>query len=59
MDNEMMRYGLSPYESWKISERTSRRPSGTAVAGLVLGSVGAVAAVGAWVFGPVVAGNRA
>ena len=55
----MMRYGLSPYESWKISERTSRRPSGTAVAGLVLGSVGAVAAVGAWVFGPVVAGNRA
>lgn len=54
-----MRYGLSPYESWKISERTSRRPSGAAVAGLVLGSVGTAAAVGAWIFGPVIAANRA
>lgn len=41
-----------------ISEKQSRRPSGAAVAGLVLGSVGAAAAIGAWVFGPIVSNNR-
>ena len=55
---EMMR-GLSPFESFMIAEKTSKRPSGTAVAGLVLGSVGAAAAIGAWIFGPVIAGQRA
>ena len=52
-------YGLSPYESWKISYGSAKRPSGAAIAGLVLGSVGTAAAIGAWVFGPVVANNRA
>lgn len=55
----MMHYGLTPYESWKISEKSGRRPSGAAIAGLVLGSVGTAAAIGAWVFGPVIANNRA
>ena len=50
--------GLSPYESFKISSIASKRPSGAAVAGLVLGSVGTAAAIGAWVFGPVVANSR-
>ena len=59
MAEEMMHYGLTPYESWKISEKSSRRASGAAIAGLVLGSVGTAAAIGAWVFGPVVANNRA
>lgn len=54
----MMHYGLTPYESWKISNGTSKRPSGAAIAGLVLGSVGTAAAIGAWVFGPIVANNR-
>lgn len=58
MDNEMTRMGLSPYESFMISEKASRRPSGAAVAGLVLGSVGVAAAVGGWIFGPIVANNR-
>ena len=53
-----MHYGLTPYESWKISEKSGRRPSGAAIAGLVLGSVGTAAALGAWVFGPIVANNR-
>lgn len=53
-----MHYGLTPYESWKISEKSGRRPSGAAIAGLVLGSVGTAAAIGAWVFGPIVANNR-
>lgn len=51
-------WGLSPYESFKVSEMSSRRPSGTAVAGLVLGTVGAAAAIGAWIFGPIVSNNR-
>ena len=54
-DDMMSRYGLTPYESFMMSEKTSRRPSGTAVAGLVLGTVGAAAAIGAWIFGPVYA----
>ena len=55
---EMMR-GLSPFESFLIADKSSKRPSGAAVAGLVLGSVGAAAAIGAWIFGPVIASQRA
>ena len=50
--------GLSPFESFMMAEKSSRRPSGAAVAGLVLGSVGVAAAVGAWIFGPVIASQR-
>ena len=50
--------GLSPYESFKVSSIASKRPSGAAIAGLVLGSVGTAAAVGAWIFGPVIANSR-
>ena len=61
--NEMMAFrgnmGLTPYETFMMNEKTSRRPSGTAVAGLVLGTVGAAAAIGAWIFGPYSAGQRA
>lgn len=42
-----------------VSEKSSRRPSGSAVAGLVLGSVGTALAVGAWIFGPVVSNSKA
>lgn len=51
--------GLSPYESFMVSEKASRRPSGSAVAGLVLGSVGTALAVGAWVFGPIIGNSKA
>ena len=57
-DMMMHGYGLSPYETFRISEKSGRRPSGAAIAGLVLGSVGTAAAIGAWVFGPIVANNR-
>lgn len=50
--------GFTPFESFMVAEKQSRRPSGTAVAGLVLGTVGAAVGIGAWVFGPVVANNR-
>lgn len=55
----MHSYGLSPYESFRIAEKASRRPSGAAIAGLVLGSVGTAAAIGAWIFGPTWASARA
>ena len=54
-----MHWGLSPYEDYKISEMTSRRANGSTVTALVLGSVGLAAGLGAWVFGPVLANQRA
>lgn len=50
--------GLSPFESFMIADKQSRRPSGAAVAVLVLGTVGAAVGIGAWVFGPIVSNNR-
>lgn len=60
-ENEMMSHGwgMTPYEQFMVTEKTSRRPSGSAVAGLVLGSVGTALAVGAWIFGPVISNNKA
>lgn len=55
----MNHWGLSPYESFKVSEMSSRRPSGTAVAGLVLGTVGAALGVGAWIFAPIFSNAKA
>ena len=52
-------YGLTPYESFKIGEMQSRRPSGTAVAGLVLGTVGAAVGIGAWIFAPIFSNAKA
>ena len=52
-------WGLSPYESFMVSEKASRRSSGNAVAGLVLGSVGTALAVGAWIFGPIFGNSKA
>lgn len=59
MDNDMNRWGLSPYESFMMSEKVNRRSSGNAVAGLVLGSVGTALAVGAWIFGPIFGNAKA
>ena len=51
--------GMSPYEQVKVGYMQSKRPSGSATAGLVLGSVGTALAIGAWIFGPIIANNRA
>lgn len=61
MAEEMMNHwgGLSPYESFMVSEKVNRRSSGNAVAGLVLGSVGTALAVGAWIFGPIIGNSKA
>lgn len=50
--NVMRAYGgLSPFESFMISEKSSKRASGTAIAGITVASVAAAAAIGAWIFG--------
>ena len=51
--------GMSPYEQVKVGYMQSKKPSGVGIAGLVLGTVGAAAAIGAWIFGPVYAKGQA
>lgn len=51
--------GFSPYEQVKVGYMQSKRPSGVGIAGLVLGTVGTAAAIGAWVFGPTYANAKA
>ena len=60
-DNEMMAraWGMTPYEQFMMNEKSSRHPSNTAVAGLVLGTVGAALGVGAWVFAPIFSNAKA
>ena len=54
MDN-----GLSPYEQYKVGYLQNRsHTSGVSVAGLVLGTVGTAAAIGAWVFAPTYANAK-
>lgn len=47
--------GMTPYEDIKAADILSRRPNGATVAALVLGGVSAAAAIGAWIFAPIVA----
>ena len=51
---------LTPYEQYKIGYMQNKHHTGgVAIAGLVLGTVGAAAAVGAWIFGPTYANAKA
>ena len=59
MADDMNHWGMSPYESFKMSEISARRPNGTAVAGLVLGTVGAALGIGAWIFAPIFSNAKA
>lgn len=43
--------GMTAYEQFRMADKQSKRPSGVGIAGLVLGTVGTVAAISAWVFG--------
>ena len=50
---------LTPYEQYKVGYMQQRHhTSGIGVAGLVLGTVGTAAAVGAWIFGPTYANAK-
>jgi hypothetical protein len=46
---------MSAFEDFMTADRLSRRPNGAAVTGIVLGGVGLAAAIGAWIFAPIVA----
>lgn len=51
--------GLSPYEQYKVGYMQQKQhTSGIGVAGLVLGTVGTAAAIGAWIFGPTYANAK-
>ena len=50
---------LSPYEQYKVGYMQQKQHTGgVAITGLVLGTVGVAAAVGAWIFGPTYANAK-
>lgn len=49
---------MSPFEQYMVAEKQSKRPSGVGIAGLVLGTVGTAAAIGAWIFGGTYASSK-
>ena len=52
--------GMSPYEQYMMGYKQQKsHTSGTAIAGLVLGTVGAAVGIGAWIFGPTYSNARA
>ena len=54
-DNQM-----TPYEQYMVGYKQQKaHTSGVGIAGLVLGTVGTAAAVGAWIFGPTYANAKA
>lgn len=59
MENNGYYAGLSPFEATTLMQREAKRPNGAGVTGIVLGSAGLLAAVGAWIFGGCYASGRA
>jgi len=56
----MENHSLTPYEQVKLDHMTAKsHTSGIGVAGLVLGTVGTAAAIGAWIFGPMYGNAKA
>ena len=50
---------MTPFEQYMVGYKQQKaHVSGTAIAGLVLGTVGTAAAVGAWIFGPTYANAK-
>ena len=50
---------MTPFEQYMVGYKQQKsHVSGTAIAGLVLGTVGTAAAVGAWIFGPTYASAK-
>lgn len=50
---------MTPYETYMVSHKESKKPSGVAIAGLTVASVAAAAAIGSWIFGPVYGNAKA
>ena len=52
--------GMTPYEQYKVGHMQAKsHTSGIGVAGLVLGTVGTAAAIGAWIFAPLYGNAKA
>lgn len=51
--------GMSPYENYMVAHKEGKRANGVGITGLVIGSAGLLAALGAWVFGPTYAKSQA
>ena len=51
--------GQTPYEQFDMARHQAKKPSGVAIAGLTVASVGAAAAIGAWIFGPLYGNAKA
>lgn len=49
---------MSSFENFMVADKTSKRPSGTAIAGLVVGGGALLVGIGAWIFGPIYAAGR-
>ena len=50
---------MTPFEQYMVGYKQQKsHTSGTAIAGLVLGTVGTAAAIGAWIFGPTYANAK-
>ena len=54
-----MHGGMTPYETFRVLDKSSRRPSKAAITALVLGSIGTAFGVGSWIFGPMYSSARA
>ncbi len=50
MSEEMYHNGMSPYESYMVAHKEGKRANSVGITGLVLGSVGLLAAVTGWIY---------
>lgn len=50
MSEEMNHYGMTPYENYMVAHKEGKRANGVGITGLVLGSVGLLAAVTGWIY---------
>lgn len=48
---------MSSYEHFKIANDSAKRPSGTSIAAITIGSAALLTGIGAWIFCPVMANN--
>lgn len=46
---------MSSYEHFMVAEKTAKRPSGTSIAAITIGSAALLTGIGAWIFGGVYA----
>lgn len=48
--SDEMNHGMTPFESYMMAQKEGKRANGVGITGLVIGSVGVVAAVTGWIY---------